>query len=103
MNPIQITLYAKTSGCQQCKATARHLDRQGTPYLTRYVDQDPTAADEVKLLGYQAVPVVVAGDMHWSGYRPGKLDQLARLHTIAADVAELDTAAEEYLAEEGVA
>ncbi|MGX6513282.1 glutaredoxin family protein [Rhodococcus sp. SJ-2] len=103
MNPIQITLYAKTSGCQQCKATARHLDRQGTPYAVRYVDQDPTAADTVRLLGYQAVPVVTAGDMHWSGYRPGKLDQLGRLHTIAADVAELDAAAEEYLAEEGAA
>lgn len=103
MTPIQITLYAKTRGCQQCKATARHLDRQGTPYAVRYVDQDPAAADEVRLLGYQAVPVVVAGDMHWSGYRPEKLDALGRLWAVAADVAELDDAAESFLAEEGAA
>ncbi|MDV7253076.1 MULTISPECIES: glutaredoxin domain-containing protein [Rhodococcus] len=42
-------------------ATKKHLDRQGTPYEIRYVDDDQAAADAVRLLGYQAVPVVVAG------------------------------------------
>ncbi|WP_371053677.1 glutaredoxin family protein [Rhodococcus gordoniae] len=99
-NPVPVTLFAKTTGCQQCVATKKHLDRQGTPYELRYVDEDPAAADAVRLLGYQAVPVVVAGDMHWSGFRPDKLDALGRLHTVAADIAELDAAAEAYLAEE---
>lgn len=99
MNPVPVTLFAKTVGCQQCVATKKHLDRQGTPYELRYVDQDPEALDAVRLLGYQAVPVVVAGDMHWSGFRPDKLNALGRLHTVAADIAELDAAAEAYLAE----
>lgn len=96
--PITVTLYAKSSGCQPCKATARHLDRQGTPYTIRYVDQDPDAADAVRLLGYTAAPVVVAGDMHWTGYRPTKLDQLGRLHTTLDDISVLDAAAEQFLA-----
>ncbi|MCB8909014.1 glutaredoxin family protein [Rhodococcus rhodochrous] len=98
-NPVPVTLFAKTTGCQQCTATKRHLDRQGTPYEIRYVDEDPEALDAVRLLGYNAVPVVVAGDMHWSGFRPDKLNALGRLHTIAADIAELDAAAEAYLSE----
>ncbi len=102
MNPVRITLFAKTSGCQQCVATKKHLDRQGTPYALRYVDEDPAALEEVQLLGYQAVPVVVAGDMHWSGFRPDKLNALGRLHTVAADIAELDAVAEVYLTEVAV-
>ena len=30
----------------------------------------------VKDLGYQAAPVVVAGEAHWSGFRPDKLNTL---------------------------
>lgn len=101
-NPVPVTLFAKTENCQQCIATKRHLDRQGTPYALRYVDQDPAARDEVAVLGYTQAPVVVAGDMHWSGYRPDKLNALKHLHTVAADVAELDGAAEEFLAEYGL-
>jgi glutaredoxin-like protein NrdH len=102
IQPITITLYVKSSGCQGCKLTARHLDRQGTPFVERFVDQDQEAAEAVALLGYRSVPVVVAGDMHWSGYRPDKLDQLGRLHTTVEDISGLDAAAERYLAE-GVA
>ena len=102
ITPVPVTLFAKTVGGQQCAATKKHLDRQGTPYALRYVDEDPAAADAVKLLGYQAVPVVVAGDMHWSGFRPDKLNALGRLHTIAADIAQLDAADEAYLTEVSV-
>lgn len=101
--PVQITVFAKTTGCQQCVATKKQLDRQGTPYKVRYVDQDPAAADEVALLGYRAVPVVVAGDMHWTGFRHDRLIALGQLHAATTDVTELDTAAEQYLAEEGAA
>ena len=102
-NPVPVTLFAKTSGCQQCVATKKHLDRQGTPYAVRYVDEDPAAADWVKLLGYQSVPVVMVGDMHWSGYRPDKLNELQRLHTVAADITDLDVPAAAAIARESVA
>lgn len=102
-NPVPVTLFAKTRGCQQCVATKKHLDRQGTPYALRYVDEDPAAADWVKLLGYLQAPVVMVGDMHWSGYRPDKLDALQKLHTIAADITDLDVPAAAAIAKESVA
>ncbi|MDV2475128.1 glutaredoxin family protein [Rhodococcus zopfii] len=99
---MTVTLYAKSSGCQGCKLTARHLERQGTPFVELFVDQDPAAAQTVALLGYRSVPVVTAGDMHWHGYRPDKLNALGRLHTTVEDISELDAAAMKYLADEGV-
>jgi glutaredoxin-like protein NrdH len=37
------------------------------------LSKDASAMDTVKALGYQAAPVVVAGDSHWSGFRPDLL------------------------------
>jgi glutaredoxin-like protein NrdH len=31
----------------------------------------------VKALGYSAAPVVVAGEEHWSGFRPERIQSLA--------------------------
>jgi glutaredoxin-like protein NrdH len=30
-------------------------------------------------MGYQQVPVIVAGDDHWSGFRPDKISALRQL------------------------
>jgi glutaredoxin-like protein NrdH len=40
------------------------------------LSQDAAAMDTVKALGYQAAPVVIAGDDHWSGFRPDLLSAL---------------------------
>jgi glutaredoxin-like protein NrdH len=41
------------------------------------VVEDPAAHEYVKSLGYLQAPVVVAGDTHWSGFRPDMLLTLA--------------------------
>jgi len=71
-----ITVYSKPS-CVQCTATTRELDRKGIPY--EYVDltKDDAARDLVQGLGYMQAPVVVAGEDHWSGFRPDKIGVLA--------------------------
>lgn len=71
-----ITVYSKPA-CVQCTATTRELDRKGIPY--KYVDltEDASAMDTVKDLGYMQAPVVVAGEEHWSGFRPDKIGMLA--------------------------
>lgn len=71
-----ITVYSKPA-CVQCTATTRELDRKGIPY--KYVDltEDASAMDTVKDLGYMQAPVVVAGEDHWSGFRPDKIGALA--------------------------
>ncbi|MFT4021479.1 MAG: glutaredoxin-like protein NrdH [Acinetobacter sp.] len=73
---MTITIYSKPS-CVQCNATYRALNKHGIAYEIVDLTQDQTAMEMVKSLGYQQVPVVVAGDDHWSGFRPDKISALA--------------------------
>lgn len=73
---MPITVYTKPS-CVQCNATYRALDRQGLAYDVVDLTQDAAALARVKALGYQQAPVVVAGDEHWSGFRPDRISALA--------------------------
>lgn len=66
---MSVVVYAKNQ-CQPCRLTKRAFDRNGVKYVEKWVDQDPEALAEIKALGYLQVPVVVAGDVHWSGFRP---------------------------------
>lgn len=70
-----IVVYSKPA-CVQCTATTRELDRKGIAY--DYVDltTDETAMTTVRNLGYMQAPVVVAGEEHWSGFRPDKISAL---------------------------
>ncbi|QDQ88368.1 glutaredoxin-like protein NrdH [Alcaligenaceae bacterium SJ-26] len=72
---MTITVYSK-SACVQCTATYRALDRLGVDYTVIDLAQDEQALDTVRDMGYQQVPVVVAGDDHWSGFRPDKISAL---------------------------
>ncbi|MGW4126282.1 glutaredoxin family protein [Nocardia sp. NPDC004711] len=71
-----VVLYSKP-GCGQCSATVKALLACGIPFMTLDVTTDDNAADRVRDLGYQSLPVIVAGDMHWSGFQLDKIDQLA--------------------------
>jgi len=51
---MSITVYSKPR-CPQCDATYR----------------------AIKGLGYQQAPVVVAGEDHWSGFRPDRIKAIA--------------------------
>lgn len=71
-----IIVYSKPS-CVQCTATTRELDRKGIAY--EYIDltKDETAMERVRELGHMQAPIVVAGEEHWSGFRPDKIGALA--------------------------
>ncbi|MFR9767084.1 glutaredoxin family protein [Nocardia sp. SC052] len=97
-----ITVYGKP-GCQQCRMTTRHLDKLQVEYTYRDVTTDQDAHDIVTMLGYLTLPVVVAGDVHWAGFRHERLDRLAEIHAAAPDNAEHEQAAEQYLTEGGAA
>lgn len=72
---MQVTVYS-TPSCVQCTATYRALDRQGIAYDVVDLSQDAEAMAKVKALGYSQAPVVLAGDDHWSGFRPDKIGGL---------------------------
>ena len=96
----EITVYGQP-GCQGCRMTTRHLDRLGVAYRYADVTLDDADRSAVARLGYLGLPVVTAGDMHWQGYRPDALNRLAAANATAPDLAPLEVAAEQYLAEVG--
>lgn len=67
-----ITVYTKPA-CVQCTATRKALDKQGISYELVDISEDPAARDFVMSLGYTSAPVVVAGEDHWSGFRPDRI------------------------------
>lgn len=73
---MSIIIYIKPD-CVQCKATYRAFDKQGIDYQVIDLTQDHQALNHVKSLGYQQVPVIVAGEDHWVGFRPDKIGALA--------------------------
>jgi glutaredoxin-like protein NrdH len=73
MKPV--TLYTLPS-CVQCTTTKRFLTKQNIEFSEVNLSEDAEAMERVREMGYQSAPVVVAGDEHWSGFRPDKLNQL---------------------------
>jgi len=73
---MSITVYSKPA-CVQCTATTRALDRQGVDYTVIDVSTDAEAYELVQGLGYRQVPVVIAGERHWAGFRPDMISALA--------------------------
>lgn len=72
----EITVYSQPA-CVQCIATYRKLDALELDYTVVNLEGDPDALEHVKALGYLRAPVIIAGDEHWSGYRPDKIDAIA--------------------------
>ena len=73
---MSITVYSKPV-CVQCDATYRALDKKGIEYTVVDITQDAEALSMVQGLGYLQAPVVIAGDEHWSGFRPDHISALA--------------------------
>ena len=59
----QMTIYS-TTWCGYCQRLMTQLDRDGVPYLTVDIEQDPAAAEFVRSIndGNQTVPTVVFPD-----------------------------------------
>lgn len=81
---MTITVYSKPM-CVQCDATKRALNKQGLDYTTIDLSEDASALDYVKSLGYAQAPVVIAGEQHWSGYRPDLIKQVAKSATLVVN------------------
>lgn len=73
---MTVTVYTKPA-CVQCSATSKALDKQGIAYQKVDISLDSEARDYVMALGYLQTPVVVAGNDHWSGFRPDRIKALA--------------------------
>ena len=72
---MNITVYTKPA-CVQCNATYKALEKQGIAFEKVDITVDSEARDYVMALGYLQAPVVVAGNEHWSGFRPERIKSL---------------------------
>lgn len=70
-----ITVYTKPA-CVQCTATKKAMDKAGLDYELVDISLDDEARDYVMTLGHLQAPVVVAGEEHWSGFRPDRIKEL---------------------------
>lgn len=71
-----VTVYTLPA-CVQCDSTKRMLTKKEIPFNEIDMSADLNALEMVKSLGYTAAPVVMAGEDHWSGFRPDKLATLS--------------------------
>lgn len=77
-----VRVYSKPN-CGQCAATIRKLDLLNVEYVVEDAT-DPQTVAALKELGYLSAPVVCVGvsnDDMWSGYRPDRIEEIAkRIH-----------------------
>jgi glutaredoxin-like protein NrdH len=73
---MTVTLYTKPA-CVQCTATRKALEKNGVEYDVVDITEGPAARDYVMSLGYLQAPVVIAGEQHWSGFRPDAIKSLS--------------------------
>lgn len=73
---MTITVYSKPA-CVQCTATTRALEARGLAFDLVDLTEDAAALEAVTAMGYRQAPVVVAGDLHWAGFRPDMIGRLA--------------------------
>lgn len=80
---MSVTVYSKPS-CVQCTATYKALQQSGVPFEIVDLSLDQVAYETIAAMGYRQVPVVIAGDDHWAGFRPDKINALVANTAAAA-------------------
>lgn len=73
---MTVVIYTLPS-CVQCDTTKRMMQKIDVEYREVDLSVNEEAYQMVKALGYSAAPVVVAGEEHWSGFRPDRIQSLA--------------------------
>ncbi|MFW0108937.1 glutaredoxin-like protein NrdH [Rothia sp. P6271] len=73
---MSVTVYTKPA-CMQCNMTYRALEKNGIEYNIVDITENEQALEDIKKLGYLQAPVVIAGDQHWSGFRPDLISSLS--------------------------
>lgn len=72
---MRIIIYTRND-CVQCHATKRAIESRGLTFDLIDLDLHPQAADDLRARGYRQLPVVMAGQESWSGFRPDMINRL---------------------------
>ena len=80
---MSITIYTRND-CVQCHATKRAMESRGVDFEMVNIDLVPEAADTLRAQGFRQLPVVIAGELRWSGFRPDMINRLRPSFTAAS-------------------
>lgn len=80
---MRITIYTRND-CVQCHATKRAMESRGFEFEMVNLDLVPEAVDELREMGFRQLPVVVAGETRWSGFRPDMINRLTTAPSVAS-------------------
>ncbi len=72
---MRIIIYTRND-CVQCHATKRAMESRGIAFELVNVDLVPDAAETLRAGGFRQLPVVIAGETRWSGFRPDLINRL---------------------------
>ena len=70
---MRIIIYTRND-CVQCHATRRAMESRGLAFEMVNVDEQ----------GFRQLPVVIAGELRWSGFRPDMINRLRPSFTAAS-------------------
>ena len=79
---MSIIIYTRND-CVQCHATKRAMESRGVEFEVVNVGLAPDAADTLRAQGFRQLPVVIAGETSWSGFRPDMINRLSSQATSA--------------------
>ena len=74
----EVVVYGR-QGCVQCTATGRKMQAMGVAYTYKDVASEQVSREAEQVasrLGARQLPLVVAGDQAWAGYRPDRIEHL---------------------------
>lgn len=73
---MSIIIYTRNN-CVQCHATKRAMESRGMVFEMVNIDKQPEAAETLRAQGFRQLPVVIAGETRWSGFRPDMINRLS--------------------------
>ncbi|CAH1856055.1 glutaredoxin-like protein NrdH [Convivina praedatoris] len=72
---LAVTVYTKNN-CVQCKMTKKFLDQKGIEYQEINISQETQYIDQLREKGFRQTPVVMSGELNFSGFRPSELEKI---------------------------
>ncbi len=73
---MRIIIYTRND-CVQCHATRRAMESRGLAFEMVNLDVEPDEIETLRAQGYRQLPVVIAGETSWSGFRPDMINRLS--------------------------
>ncbi|WP_414164584.1 glutaredoxin-like protein NrdH [Superficieibacter sp. BNK-5] len=73
---MRIIIYTRND-CVQCHATKRAMESRGLAFEMVNLDVDTNEIETLRAQGYRQLPVVIAGETSWSGFRPDMINRLS--------------------------